>query len=225
MAKTITIPNCRNPYVVIVNNKVYSYTAGETVEVPDEVAEVIEWHEKGHEAMVAPTYVPSGGSSNNYLPSYIDGSLTDITAEMLNGATKVGRYMFGYSGITSIEIPNSVVSIDKQAFYNCTSLGSATLPEGITDLPQEAFVNCKALTVIVIPNKVQSLGTNVFANCSGLTSVYLPETPPTLANINAFQNINSACVFYCKTQASLEAYQSAANWSTLAGTYTFVVAE
>ena len=30
---------------------------------------------------------------------------------------------------------------------------------------------------------------------------------------------------YCKNQESLEAYKAAANWSTLAGTYAFVVEE
>jgi hypothetical protein len=44
MSKTVTIPTCRNPFEVTVNNKTYTYTAGETVEVPDEVAEVIEAH-------------------------------------------------------------------------------------------------------------------------------------------------------------------------------------
>ena len=44
MSKIVTIPTCMNPYVVIVNHKEYSYPAGETVEVPDEVAEVIEAH-------------------------------------------------------------------------------------------------------------------------------------------------------------------------------------
>jgi hypothetical protein len=42
--KTVAIPTCRNPFVVIVNHKKYTYTAGETVEVPDEVAEVIQAH-------------------------------------------------------------------------------------------------------------------------------------------------------------------------------------
>lgn len=49
MAKIVTIPTCRNPFEVTVNNKTYTYTAGETVEVPDEVAEVIESHiDAGH---------------------------------------------------------------------------------------------------------------------------------------------------------------------------------
>lgn len=42
MSKTITIPTNCNPYIVVINNHVYTYKAGETVEVPDEVAEAIE---------------------------------------------------------------------------------------------------------------------------------------------------------------------------------------
>lgn len=59
--KTITIPTCANPFVVIVNGIKYTYPAGATVEVPDDVAEVIEQHEeaKPEPAPVLPPY--SGG--------------------------------------------------------------------------------------------------------------------------------------------------------------------
>lgn len=40
--KTITIPMADNPIEIIINNQVYSYRAGETVTVPDEVAAAIE---------------------------------------------------------------------------------------------------------------------------------------------------------------------------------------
>ena len=40
--KTIQIPTTSNPFIVSINNHVYTYKAGSTVEVPDEVAEVIE---------------------------------------------------------------------------------------------------------------------------------------------------------------------------------------
>lgn len=39
--KTVTIPTSMSPFVVTINNHTYSYPAGETVEVPDEVAEAI----------------------------------------------------------------------------------------------------------------------------------------------------------------------------------------
>ncbi len=220
--KTITIPERFGyPTVgIIANGKEYTLNSGVEITVEDHLAEIIE-----NAIALTPKYrsVSDSGSDNNYLPSYIDGSLTDITAVMLKGATKIGRYMFGHSRITSIVIPDSVVAFEQYAFYNCTSLGSVTLPSGITELPQEAFVNCKSLKAIVLPDKVKSISTSVFANCNVLASVYLPETPPTLANVNAFQNINPACVFYCKTQASLDAYKAATNWSTLTGTYSFVV--
>lgn len=44
--KTIQIPMNSNPFTVIINNSVYHYKAGETIEVPDEVAEVIAFHEE-----------------------------------------------------------------------------------------------------------------------------------------------------------------------------------
>lgn len=44
MSKTVTIPENHKPFIVNINNREYIYRGGETVEVPDEVAEVIEAH-------------------------------------------------------------------------------------------------------------------------------------------------------------------------------------
>ena len=69
MSKIVTIPKDRNPFVVIINGVEYKYTAGETVEVPDSVADVIEKYEN---AKPKPNENPNpgttpGGSCN--LPS------------------------------------------------------------------------------------------------------------------------------------------------------------
>ena len=63
MSKIVKIPECANPFVVHVNGKVYSYTAGTEQTVPDEVAVVIEAHNKKHEESVIPVEAPfaSGG--------------------------------------------------------------------------------------------------------------------------------------------------------------------
>lgn len=56
MSKTIKIPASMNPFVVIVNGVKHEYPAGETVEVPDHIAEIIEQYEKGNFPQpVAPT--------------------------------------------------------------------------------------------------------------------------------------------------------------------------
>ena len=39
--KKITIPNCKNPFVVILNGIKYEYEAGAEVEVPADVAKII----------------------------------------------------------------------------------------------------------------------------------------------------------------------------------------
>jgi hypothetical protein len=58
--KTITIPKDRDPFVVIVNGVEYKYPAGETVTVPDSVADVIEKYEN---AKPKPDPNPAPGGS------------------------------------------------------------------------------------------------------------------------------------------------------------------
>lgn len=58
------------------------------------------------------------GGGDNKLPQFIDGSLTTITADDLVGATKIKNYAFYYSTITSITLPDSVITIGDYAFSN-----------------------------------------------------------------------------------------------------------
>lgn len=43
------------------------------------------------------------------------------------------------TSLTSIEIPNSVISIDFTAFYNCSSLTSITIPNSVTSIESGAI--------------------------------------------------------------------------------------
>lgn len=167
--KTIRIPEYNNPFIVNINNKEYTYKAGDTIEVPDEVAEAIE---------DALELVPKPKRYLSKFAQKAEESLTEITIEDLEG----------------------ISTISNCAFYSCKSLIKMTLPDSIT-----------------------KIGESAFDWCWSLESVYLPETPPAITKTNTFGNIKSTCVFYCKTQASLEAYKAAENWSTLTGTYSFVV--
>ena len=70
------------------------------------------------------------------------------------------------------DIPNSVINIEKRAFWNCEGqLTSVTIPNSVISIGNQAFGNCWGLTSITIPNSVTTIGDSAFRLCSGLTSV------------------------------------------------------
>ncbi len=193
--KTIQIPMNSNPFTVVINNSVYRYKAGETIEVPDEVAEAIE---------DAIELIPTPKRYLSEFAKLASGSLEEIDEKELEGISTIRPYAFyKYSnGITSVTIPNDITSIGEYAFFGCSNLASVRLGSD---------------------SKLDTIGGYAFNWCGKLSRVYLPTIPPSLIDVNAFSGISTDCTFYCKTQESLDAYKAAQNWSTLAGTYTFVV--
>ena len=122
------------------------------------------------------TYVGEGGETVNKLAALVDGTLTEITAEDLAGATKIKPYVFeGCTSLTSITIPNSVTSIGSNAFWYCYSLASIIIPNAVTSIEDYTFSNCTLLASIIIPNSVTSIGNKVFNQCTSLTSIIIPN--------------------------------------------------
>ncbi len=86
-------------------------------------------------------------------------------------------------GCKNTTIPNSVTSIGKYAFEDCTGLTSITIPNSVTSIGKSAFSGCKGLTSITIGNSVTSIGYYAFLGCTGLTDVTcLATTPPTVSS-------------------------------------------
>ena len=82
--------------------------------------------------------------------------------------------------ITSIEIPNSVVTIADQAFSNCLTLTSVHIPNSVTSIGDGAFRGCTSLVSVLIPDSVTALGDNAFNGCSKLSSITLSKSIKTL---------------------------------------------
>ena len=77
--------------------------------------------------------------------------------------------------ITSILLPNSVITIWQGAFANCPNLESVTIPSSVAALGWRSFQNCPKLESIEIPGSVLQIGESAFQACTGLKTVVMLE--------------------------------------------------
>ena len=72
--------------------------------------------------------------------------------------------------IQSVTIPESVTSIGKSAFEDCTGLTSLTINSVATSIGAYAFASCTSLTSLSLVGNFQTIGEQAFAYC-GMTSL------------------------------------------------------
>ncbi|MBR4758525.1 MAG: leucine-rich repeat domain-containing protein, partial [Lachnospiraceae bacterium] len=78
----------------------------------------------------------------------------------------------GNKKIKKVTIPNTVVSIGKSAFENCTALTTLTIKgTKLASIGQSAFKNCKALKKVTFPKNVKSVGKQAFSGCKKLKTI------------------------------------------------------
>jgi hypothetical protein len=125
--------------------------------------------------------------------------------------TRVGEYAFyNCSRLVSLEIPNSITTIEACAFYNCSSLACIEIPNSITTIGAKAFSLCSSLQSVTIPENVASIGSEAWSDCSGLASIIVRPTIPPAGGSRMFSNTN-LCPIYIPA-GSEEAYANADYW-------------
>lgn len=98
----------------------------------------------------------------------------------LNQKKALWRYPEGKSGEYSI--PDSVISVNNYAFYNCDTLANVTIPSSVNSIGNAAFSGCEELTDIAVPDSVQKLGDFVFSGCTALATAALPDSVTTIGS-------------------------------------------
>ncbi len=135
------------------------------------------------------------------IPEIAKDGDTEYTVTSIGGCG-----FYSCSGLTSVEIPNSVTSIGDGAFSECpnfetlsldcenigswfsgiTSIKTLNIGDNVKTIGEDAFRGCSGLTSVEIPASVTSIGENAFNGCSGLTSVEIPKSI-TLINLGVFE--------------------------------------
>ena len=87
-----------------------------------------------------------------------------------------------------------VTGIESRAFYGCSEITSITIPEGVVTIGNQAFCG-DSLASITIPSSVDSIGENAFSGCT-ITAVNYTGSINQWCNID-FSNGYSNPVFDC----------------------------
>ncbi len=85
----------------------------------------------------------------------------------------IQQLALGYTGIETIELPQSLTTIGEAAFSSCKSLNYVNIHNGITTIEARAFWDCDNLKAISIPDSVTLMRQEVFQGCENLEYVRL----------------------------------------------------
>lgn len=80
-------------------------------------------------------------------------SMTTVTFDENAVITTIGAGAMADCGLTSIDIPNSVTTLEREAFRNCAALTVVNVSENLTNISSEAFKYCENLVDINVDKK------------------------------------------------------------------------
>ena len=78
--------------------------------------------------------------------------------------------------LTGVTLPDSVSNIGKYAFNTCSRLAEVNIPEAVTKLTVALFRECTSLKNIKLPSGLRELENTVFYGCTALAEIDIPET-------------------------------------------------
>lgn len=166
-----------------------------------------------------------GNSDNPYLV-LIKAKDKNITTCSINENT-MHIYSYAFSScnsLTSVSIPNTVITIGEKAFNGCDKLNfnkyDNALYLGNSDNPYLILIKAKdkKINTCSINESTRLISSSAFSNCDSLTSVIIPETVTSIGN-SAFwycYNLKSVIIPNSVTDINEDAFQGCFSLTTVA---------
>ena len=98
------------------------------------------------------------------------------SVELPDTLVSIGKEAFNSCGMAEIRIPDSVSRIRTNAFAICHNLESVTLPDSLDEIEYGMFQSCYKLKDIKLPASVRHIDDFVFGYCGELKEIYLPAS-------------------------------------------------
>lgn len=140
------------------------------------------------------------------------------SVKLPNSLLSIGESAFSScTGLKSITIGNSVKTIGKNSFFYCTGLNTVIMGSSVTTIGDDAFDNCFALSDLTIGNHVTSIGFNSFYSCQSLTNILIPNTVTTIGT-SAFSHcsgITTLTIGNSVTYIEVSAFSACTSFKTI----------
>lgn len=107
-------------------------------------------------------------------------NLTHI--ELPSTVTTIGKEAFYSCSLTSLTLPDSVSYIDDRAFSLCTSMKTVELPDSVTYIGEQAFYCNASLESIKLSKNLETISNRAFEACGALTTIEIPSSVNSIGN-------------------------------------------
>jgi hypothetical protein len=125
----------------------------------------------------------TGQGGRVVIPATIeDMPVVEIGENAFSGGDSSGE-VNNRDAISSIVVPDTVVTLSYAAFACIDELTSVTLPDGLKVIPKVAFYDCPKLTTVNLPASLERIMDRAFNDCGELSNLIIPSG---LTNVNFF---------------------------------------
>ena len=178
--------------------------------------------------------IPNGATMIRNYAFYNLSTLLNV--EIPNTVTSIGTHAFQSTGLTTLDIPNSVITLGEQFAAFCGELLSINFGNSVQTIGVQALYNDFKLTQLVFPDSLKEIKARATHGCSRVVYLEYGTGIETIANDAGAKNIG--CIIVCKAltpptlgtgfcpnnfagkiyvpDASVNDYKTASNWSAWA---------
>lgn len=88
----------------------------------------------------------------------------------------IGNHAFSGTGLKEIELPESLTTLDYNAFSYCASLSSVKIPGKVERISPYSFYKCSNLQKVELAESIKFIDNQAFYYCDHLQSINFPST-------------------------------------------------